>query len=76
VSLTDAEVSLVHEWIARMENGEPGLFKKEIPGKIVLVDTKRIPKLSREQLNARIKIGELKKSIEIGHIYLYETQEP
>ena len=73
--LTDSEKTILAEWLGRMRNKEPGLFRKEIPEKLVLIDSKRIPKLSDQRLQRQVELGKLILAQEVGHLHLYTYKE-
>lgn len=74
-SISDQEASQIHEWIQRMQKKEPGLVRKELPGKVLLVDGERLHRLSRERLEAQVEKGLLILEAEIGSIHLYKYKE-
>lgn len=75
MELTAIETESVHEWMTRMKNKEPGFFKRELDGKVVLVSKAAIPSICRERLNARIQRGEIKLALDHEGIEIYEFVE-
>lgn len=62
--LTEKEKAAVHEWIERMTAGEPGLYRKEIYPKLVVMQWQRAPLLSRQLIEERVRKKELRLTYE------------
>lgn len=73
MSLTVQEVEAVAEFMQRMENKEPGLYRRFIGNRLLLVDYDRLPKLSEVHVLLQ---GEKYRMLDSsGSIHLYIDKE-